>query len=112
MVITRKKTKKDSVEDLISSLGELIFALEEQKELEVSFEDLKIVKHDFERYQLKSLEFETALQLLINSFDTNSTLNTIVNKQDKKSSRVNKWSDEDHIFLLASKVMGLAHRLK
>ena len=51
MVVIRKKTKKDSVDALMSSLSDLILVLEEQKDLGAPLEDLKIVKHDFERYQ-------------------------------------------------------------
>ena len=112
MVVIRKKTKKDSVDALMSSLSDLILVLEEQKDLGAPLEDLKIVKHDFERYQPNSMEFNAALQLLISSFDNNETLSMIVTKQEKKSSRLSKWSDEDSIFLLASKVVGLANRLK
>ena len=57
------------------------------------------------------MEFNAALKLLISSFDNNETLSMIVTTR-KKSSRLSKWSDEDSIFLLASKVVGLANRLK
>lgn len=111
MVRTRKKTKKDSVDELISSLSELILLLEEKKEAEQSVSDLKIANHDFQHYQLTSEEFTAALNLLLNSFTENKTLNLLISQQKKNKRRLTSWSKDDETFLLASQVMGLAQRL-
>lgn len=104
-----KRSKKDSVPELVSALNEFIFQLEEQKE-ENAAADLRIAAGDLQRYAIGSAEFLAALDLITNSYDGEHELAAYTMR--RKNADDGNWTPADALFLASTRVLNLAQRLR
>jgi hypothetical protein len=104
-----KRSKKDSIPDLVAALGDFMFQLEEQKE-DAAVSDLRIAAGDLQRYVLGSAEFNAALDLVINCYDGEHELSAYTLR--RKNADDGTWTAADALFLSSTRVLNLAQRFR
>jgi len=102
-----KKTKKNSVADLVTALNKFIYLLEGQKEFD-AVQDLRIASADIQKYQPESEEFQSAIRLLVDAYEGEHELKAYTLRRQKSES---EWTEADDLYLASIEVLNLANRL-
>ncbi len=101
-----KKTKMNSVSDLVAALNKFIFLLEGQKEFD-AVEDLKSVVADLEKSPPDSVEFQTAIEEIIEAYDGEHELQAYTLRRQKAD---DDWTEAEELYLASIEVLNLAKR--
>ena len=108
MIVTRKRTAKSSVQDLIAGINRLAYLLDGQKE-EQAAEDLRIAASDLQKYVLGSMEFTAAIALIKEAFEgEHELLSYTLRRQDSGD---DSWGDPEDLYLASTKVWSLVKQL-
>ncbi len=102
-----KKTRKNSVTDLVAALHKFVHLLEGQKEFD-AIKDLKLVSADIQKHQPEAEEFQAAIRLLLEAYDGEHELKAYTLRRQKPD---NEWTTADDLYLASIEVLNLANRL-
>ncbi|MBI2603533.1 MAG: hypothetical protein HYW48_10815 [Deltaproteobacteria bacterium] len=103
-----KKTRKNSLQDLLNALIKFVTLLEGQGEKSAA-DDLRIAAADLQKYQTDSLEFDAAINLILESYEGEHELKAYTLRRQSKES---KWTEAEELYLVSINVFNLAKRLE
>ncbi|MEZ4740987.1 MAG: hypothetical protein R3B45_00825 [Bdellovibrionota bacterium] len=86
----------------------LLVTAEDQNENDA--EDLRIAATDLGRYSIGSTEFNTAIDLVMNSYEGDHELFAYTHR--RKGADDGDWTPADQLYMASTKVLNLATRLK
>lgn len=104
-----KRSKKASVDELVTSLNRFIFLLEGQKE-DDAVADLRIACGDLQKFQIGSVEFKAAITLIIEAYEGDHELSAYTHRRE--NSDKGDWTVADELYLASTKVLNIAQRFK
>ena len=102
-----KKTKKNSVSDLVTALNKFIHLLEGQKEFD-AVKDLRTIGADLQKFQPDSEEFQSAISLLLDAYEGEHELKAYTLRRQKAD---DDWTEADDLYLASIEVLNLINRL-
>ena len=103
-----KKTRENSLQDLLNALKKFAYLLEEQGEKSAA-EDLRLASADLQKYQPDSLEFDAAINRILEAYEGEHELQAYTLRRQSKES---KWTEAEELYLVSINVFNIAKRLK
>lgn len=102
-----KKSKHDSVSDLIAALNKFIELLEGQDEFD-AVQDLKLISSSLKTNLSDEQKFQQALKDLIETYDGDHELRAYTLRRKRAD---DDWTEAEQLYLASIEVLNLCNRL-